>query len=440
MLSDVSIITGGPGTGKTTTLAKLLRILYACRPGAKVALAAPTGKAAMRMLESLKRSAAAFPEDVRQLIEGLKPSTLHRLLGWQKGSLAFRHNAGRPLDFDFVVVDEASMVDMPMFAKLLEALGDRTRLVLLGDKDQLASVEAGSLLGDLCQSVGDHRLNGFDASFCDWCNGFLGAGRRLRDEDRGTGNGILAGCITELRLSHRFRAQGDIGRLSRAIISGDADAVQAVAAAESAELAFDTSCSDGVLDGFVQGYADFIREADPLKALAALNRLRVLVAVREGPRGLYAVNRRIEQMLQSKGLLTPSGDFYHNRPVIVTRNNYELDLFNGDVGITRTSGDRLRVYFEAEDGGVRDVPAASLSHCETVFAMTIHKSQGSEFDHVLLQLPEGTDTPILTRELLYTGVTRARKRVVLQAGIDTLVHTTRERVRRTSGLQERLRQ
>jgi exodeoxyribonuclease V alpha subunit len=145
-------------------------------------------------------------------------------------------------------------------------------------------------------------------------------------------------------------------------------------------------------------------------------------------------------MLQSQGLLTPSGEFYHNRPVIVTRNNYELDLFNGDVGITRISGDRLRVHFEAEDGGVRDVPAASLSHCETVFAMTIHKSQGSEFDHVLLQLPEGTDTPILTRELLYTGVTRARKRVVLQAGIDTMLHTTREKVRRTSGLQERLRQ
>lgn len=440
MLLDLSIITGGPGTGKTTTLAKFLRILYTCRPAARVALAAPTGKAAMRMLESLKRSAAAFPEKVRQLIEGLKPSTLHRLLGWQRGSLAFRHNAERPLDYDFLVVDEASMVDMPMFARLLDALGDRTRLVLLGDKDQLASVEAGSLLGDLCQSVGNVRLNGFDASFCDWCNGFLGVGRGLRDEDRATAHGVLAGCVTELRLSHRFRAQGDIGRLSRAIISGDADAVQAIAVAESPELAFDTACSDSVLDGFVQGYADFIRESDPLKALAALNRLRVLVAVREGPRGLYAVNRRIEQMLQSRGLLTPSGDFYDNRPVIVTRNNYELGLYNGDVGITRKSGDRLRVHFEAEDGGVRDVPAASLSHCDTVFAMTIHKSQGSEFDQVLLQLPEGTDTPILTRELLYTGVTRARKRVVLQASLDTLLHTTRERVRRTSGLQELLRQ
>jgi exodeoxyribonuclease V alpha subunit len=438
MLLDFSIITGGPGTGKTTTLAKMLRILYACQPGARVALAAPTGKAAMRMLESLKRSAATFPEEVRRLIEGLKPATLHRLLGWQRGSLGFKYNADRPLEYDLVVVDEASMVDMPMFARLLDALGDRTRLVLLGDKDQLASVEAGSLLGDLCQSVGEERLNGFDPGFCDWCNGFLSAGRGLRGEDRGPGKGILAGCVTELRLSHRFRAQGDIGRLSRAIISGDVETVQAMAAAESLEVGFDKACTEDVLEDFIQGYAGFIREPDPLKALAALNRLRVLVAVRDGARGLYAVNRRIEQMLQSHGLLKPTDEFYANRPVIVTRNNYELDLFNGDVGICRPVGRNVRIHFEAQDGSLRDVPAASLSHCETVFAMTIHKSQGSEFDDVLVHLPEGADTPILTRELLYTGVTRARKRVMLQAGLDTLLHTTAQRVRRTSGLQDRL--
>lgn len=438
ILHDVSIVTGGPGTGKTTTLAKILRLLYACHPGARVALAAPTGKAAMRMLESLKRSAAGLPEEVRQRIEALKPSTLHRLLGWQRGRLDFKYNAARPLEYDLVVVDEASMVDMPMFARLLDALGDRSRLVLLGDKDQLASVEAGSLLGDLCQSVGDDRLNGFEPDFCDWCNGFLGAGRGLRAEDRRPGKGILAGCVTELRLSHRFRAQGDIGRLSRAIISGDAEAVQSMAAAGSREADFDTDVSDAVLEEFIQGYARFIREPDPLQALAGLNKLRVLVAVREGPRGLYAVNRRIEQMLQARGLLKPTEEFYVNRPVIVTRNNYELDLFNGDVGICRMAGANVRIYFEGQDGTVRDVPAASLSHCETVFAMTIHKSQGSEFDDVLVHLPEGTDTPILTRELLYTGVTRARKRVLLQAGLDTILHTTAQRVRRTSGLQERL--
>lgn len=440
LTDDFSIITGGPGTGKTTTLAKLLRILYACQPEARVALAAPTGKAAMRMLESLKRSAAAYPDEVRQRIEALKPSTLHRLLGWQKGSVEFKYNTGRPLEFDFVVIDEASMVDLPMFAKLLDACGERTRLVLLGDKDQLASVEAGSLLGDLCLAAAGGELNGFEPAVAEWFNGFISdPARQITATHHRPKTGPLSGRIVELRLSHRFRAQGDIGRISRAIIAGDIHVVKAmVDEAGSADVRFDTHAEEAQLEDFILGYADYIREADPKAAMQKLNQLRVLVAVREGPRGLHAVNRRIEQMLQAHGLLMKGGEFYEHRPVIVTRNNYELDLFNGDVGITRKVGDRYRVWFEGQEGQMRDVPAASLSHCETVFAMTIHKSQGSEFDRVLLLLPEGTDTPILTRELLYTGVTRAKQKVLLQAGIDTLLHTTEQRVRRISGVQERL--
>jgi exodeoxyribonuclease V alpha subunit len=440
LTDDFSIITGGPGTGKTTTLAKLLRILYACQPGAQVALAAPTGKAAMRMLESLKSSASQYPDEVRQRIEALKPSTLHRLLGWQKGSVNFKYNARRPLEFDFVVIDEASMVDLPMFAKLLDACGERTRLVLLGDKDQLASVEAGSLLGDLCLASDEGLLNGFEPAVADWFNGFIAdPARRITAAHHRAKTGPLSGRIVELRLSHRFLAQGDIGRISRAIIAGDVAAVNAmVDAADSLEVKFDAGGDDAQLEDFILGYTDYIREGDPGRAMEKLNQLRVLVAVREGPRGLYAVNRRIEQLLQARGLLMTGTEFYHNRPVIVTRNNYELDLFNGDVGITRKVGDRFRVWFEGQDGQMRDVPAASLSHCETVFAMTIHKSQGSEFDRVLVLLPEGTDTMILTRELLYTGVTRAKKQVLLQASTDTLLHTTEQRVRRVSGVQHRL--
>jgi exodeoxyribonuclease V alpha subunit len=440
MLNDFSIITGGPGTGKTTTLAKLLRILYACQPDAAVALAAPTGKAAMRRLESLKRSAEQFPDDVRQRIEALKPSTLHRLLGWQKGKVEFKYNAGRPLEYDFIVIDEASMVDIPMFSKLLDACGTRARLILLGDKDQLASVEAGSLLGDLCLAVDENKLNRFTPESCGWINGFIPEpARQITEAHHATTDGPLTGRIVELRLSHRFKAQGEIGRLSRAIITGDTDAISAMAEAPaSPEVRFDTDCSDKLLEDFISGYAEYIREPDPSEALKKLNQLRVLVAVREGPRGLYAVNRRIEQLLQQQRLISTTTDFYEHRPVIVTRNNYELDLFNGDVGITRMENGRSRVWFEGADGQMRSVPAASLSHCETVFAMTIHKSQGSEFSHVLVLLPEGTDTPILTRELLYTGVTRAKKSVLLQAGLDTLLHTTRERVRRVSGVRDRL--
>jgi exodeoxyribonuclease V alpha subunit len=441
LTDDFSIITGGPGTGKTTTLAKLLRILYACQPDAQVALAAPTGKAAMRMLESLKRSAANFPEDVRQRIESLKPSTLHRLLGWQKGKVEFKYNAARPLEFDFVVIDEASMVDIPMFAKLLDACGTRARLILLGDKDQLASVEAGSLLGDLCLAVDENQLNRFAPESCDWLNRFIpDPSRRITAAHHATTTGPLTGRIVELRLSHRFKAQGEIGRLSRAIITGDTTALATLAGAPATpEVRFDTDCSEKLLEGFIAGYAAYIQEPDPAAALKKLNHLRVLVAVREGPRGLLAVNRRIEQLLQQQRLIMTGTDFYEHRPVIVTRNNYELDLFNGDIGITRVENGRARVWFEGSDGQMRSVPAASLSHCETVFAMTIHKSQGSEFNHVLVLLPEGTDTPILTRELLYTGVTRAKNSVLLQAGLDTLLHTTSERVRRVSGVQERLK-
>jgi exodeoxyribonuclease V alpha subunit len=441
LTDDFSIITGGPGTGKTTTLAKLLRILYACQPDAAVALAAPTGKAAMRMLESLKRSASNYPEEVRQRIEALKPRTLHRLLGWKKGQVTFKYNADRPLEFDFVVIDEASMVDLPMFHKLLDACGERTRLILLGDKDQLASVEAGSLLGDLCHASSSSTLNRFTSDKCAWFNRFIkDPARTITEVYHAPAEGPLSGRIVELRLSHRFKGQGGIGMLSRAIIAGDAAAVAVMAdAPATAEVRFDADCSEKLLEEFILGYSEYILEPNPGEALKKLNQLRVLVAVREGDRGLYAVNRRIEQLLQQKKLITTGVDFYENRPVIVTQNNYELDLYNGDVGITRLENGRSRVWFEDAAGEMRSVPAASLSHCETVFAMTIHKSQGSEFDKVLVLLPEGTDTPILTRELLYTAVTRAKKSVLLQAGADTLRHTTEQRVRRISGVQERLR-
>jgi exodeoxyribonuclease V alpha subunit len=440
LLADFSIITGGPGTGKTTTLAKLLRILYAMQPDAKIALAAPTGKAAMRMLESLKRSASDFPEDVKQKIEKLKPYTLHRLLGYQHHQVTFKYNAENPLPLDFVIVDEASMVDMPMFSKLLEAMGEQGRLVLLGDKDQLASVEAGSLLGDLCQSVDKGQLNGFSDGLSDWLNDFISdPDRRITDTYRRTTDGVLAERIVELKLSHRFKALGDIGLLSRAIIGGDTDAVgKMMDANTSTTVRFDSGDDDKILEAFVAGYEHFIKEPDPAMALQRLNDLRVLVTVREGPRGLYQINRRIEELLQARKLIRTGRDFYDHRPVIVTRNNYELGLFNGDIGITRKEGNKHRVYFENESGEMRPILSAYLSHCETVYAMTIHKSQGSEFSRVLVILPDDRKNPILTRELLYTGVTRAKESVIVRGSRETVLHTVAQQVRRISGITGRM--
>jgi exodeoxyribonuclease V alpha subunit len=442
-LSDFFIITGGPGTGKTTTLAKLLRVLLAITPDARIALAAPTGKASMRMAESLRNSTLQFPglftEEIKNRIHQLTPSTLHKLLGYRKDSIYFKHNADHPLPYDVIIVDEASMVDVPMFAKLLGAMGPESRLILLGDKDQLASVEAGSLLGDLCSTAAP--LNRFTQEQGNWINGLMsGAERQIPSAFLQSSTGPLSSAIVELRLSHRFRNQSAIGKVSRAVIQSDLPSIRTLMETPLPDLVFDTDYSEELLKEFVQGYAHYIQEQDTALALKNLQELRVLTTVREGSRGLYAMNRKIEQLLQESRLIAPGSQaFYEHRPVIITRNNYELGLFNGDIGIVRKDPlNRLRVWFEAENGVLRSVLPAYLNACETVFAMTIHKSQGSEFNQVMVVLPEGTNHPLLTRELLYTGITRARKKVIISGKQDTLEHTVSSAVQRISGIDQRL--
>jgi exodeoxyribonuclease V alpha subunit len=439
LLNNFSIITGGPGTGKTTTLAKLLIVLYALEPNAKMALAAPTGKASMRMLESLKGSTLNFKEETKAKIDALVPSTIHSLLGYKKESVNFKHNAENPLPYDWVVVDEASMIDVPMFSKLLAALGDKTRIILLGDKDQLASVEAGSLLGDLCQTL--PSLNQFSNETANWINEFItDIDRKLKPEFIANANQLLAGHIIELKYSHRFNSQGAIGKLSRAVIDGNVEEVKRlIATAQGTNVIVDQTYNPTLLENFVEGYASFINETDIKLALKKLNELRVLVAVRQGPRGLYATNNAIEMQLRKKGFIKPDGEFYENRPIMVTRNLYDLGLLNGDTGIMRkdTNGN-LKVWFEDGQGGIKSVLPAYLNFSETAFAMTIHKSQGSEFDNVMVILPEGTSNALLTRELLYTGITRAKTSITIQGEMSTIEHAVNASVNRISGITGRI--
>ncbi len=444
LLNDFSIITGGPGTGKTTTLAKLLRLLYTATPGCRVALAAPTGKASMRMLESLRERTKDYPDDITKEISNLKPYTLHRLLGYKRNSIYFKHNGEQPLPFDWVIVDEASMIDVPMFAKLLAACKPETRLLLLGDKDQLASVEAGSLLGDLCISAG--ALNHYTKADITWMNDFIPVEeRKIPDLFSTTAVPALANCITELRYSHRFNQQGEIGQLSLAVIRGDSAAANDVLAAGPADKVCLTDHTDEKsFAAFVEEYAAFMQETDIAAALAQFNKLRVLVTVREGSSGLYAMNRKIEQLLHAAfpQLVRPDNGFYHNRPVIVTRNNYELNLFNGDIGIVRKdpATNKVYVWFDAAEkgGSPRPFNPVHLTDCETVFAMTIHKSQGSEFDRVLVVLPDNVDNPLLTRELLYTGITRAKNAVMVRGTEAGLAAGISRQVERISGIKTRL--
>lgn len=453
LLNNFTIITGGPGTGKTTTVAKILAILYATTPALKVALAAPTGKAAARMAESLRH--AKIPKDpvLEEKFQALSPSTIHRLLKPERRTSHFRHDRDNPLPFDVVIVDECSMIDVALFAKLLEAIGPATRLILLGDKDQLASVEAGSLFGDLCQV--QENLNLFHPDRLALINRFISdpirqipPARESRDDSH-----PLFQHLVELRHSHRFTGDTGIGKFSKAVISGDQATLQEflpmaapaspasvprVSVVPDPQVTIDPLYSREIFDTFISGYAAFLEEKDIRLALRGMSKFRVLCAVREGEQGLYAINRVIQNYLHDRKQIQANSEFYENRPIILTRNYYEHGLFNGDTGIIRPDDQGvLMAWFEDSKGELKAVLPGYLSQAETVFAMTIHKSQGSEFDEVLVVLPPSPDAPIMNRELLYTAVTRAKKRVIVQGPAEVILAAAARFVERASGITSR---
>lgn len=438
VLNNFTIITGGPGTGKTTTVAKIVALLFTINPLLKVALAAPTGKAAARMAESLKAT-TVVNKAMHQTFQTHVPSTLHRLLKLSPGSTQSKYNKENPLDYDLIIVDESSMIDVSLFAKLLSAVGDHTRLILIGDKDQLASVEAGSLFGDLCNA--QPELNLFAGERAAFINGLF-SDKKSTINDSNTSDHIhhpLFQHIVELRHSHRFSGHEGIGRFSKAVISNNADIIQQFfKPGFDVQVAIDNTYSDAVFNKFVSGYSDYILEKDITKALAKFNNLRVLCAVREGNYGLYAINKKIEMLLQQKGLLSATGEYYEHRPIMVTKNYYDLQLFNGDIGIIRADENgTLKVWFLDSEQNLKSILPGFVGDSETVFAMTIHKSQGSEFDNVMVMLPDAADIELLTRELLYTAVTRAKKQVIIQGTEEIILQTAARSVKRVSGIRER---
>lgn len=431
VLNNFTIITGGPGTGKTTTVAKILAILFSSQSSLRVALAAPTGKAAARMAATLKAN-IEVDENVKELFKTLEPSTIHRLLEYKSNSTGFKHNKDNPLPFDVVIIDESSMIDITLFAKLFDAIGPDTRLILLGDKDQLASVEAGSLFGDICLAM--DKLNIFSKTRTSFFNEFLST-QILPATDYQ--DHPLFEHLIELTFSHRFSKEEGIGKFSTAIINNDTKILKEFLKTDvSSRVKIDTNNSKDIFESFIDGYSSFIKEKDISEALKKLNEIRVLCAVRQGENGLYSLNKRIEEYLHRKKLIDKNSDFYENRPIIITSNFYRLGLFNGDIGILRKDNNgRMRAWFE--DGeNLKQVLPGYLTSAETVFAMTTHKSQGSEFGKVLIVLPT-IESPVLTRELLYTAVTRAKKEVVIQSTEKILLRTAEVNVRRGSGLIER---
>jgi len=409
----LTIISGGPGTGKTSTVVRILGALVEAQPTLRAVLVAPTGKAATRLSESIRsqRNTLAVTPDVAARIPEAA-ATIHRSLGYRPQSpTRFLHDREHPLAADVVVLDEASMVDLAMMTKLVEAVPKHARLIFLGDKDQLASVAAGHVLGDIAEAAQP--------------------------------GGPLAASFALLTQSHRFSERGGIGALARAIKIGDEAAVIATLRANHDEIAWEPNdlpdAETRLRELAIAGWAPLSRRlATPESALAALPGFQLLCAHRRGRWGAEHLTQEVRAWLAEAEHIPPGDEWYPGRPVIVLVNDHAQDLWNGDTGVVlRDADDLLRVHFpragDSPDQRTRALSLAQLPTHASFYATTIHKAQGSGFDHVVAVLPP-EPSPVVTRELLYTAITRARKKVTLVASEAVIRHAVRTRVQRASGL------
>ncbi|WP_052282077.1 exodeoxyribonuclease V subunit alpha [Kluyvera genomosp. 1] len=435
----ISVISGGPGTGKTTTVAKLLAALVQMSGTEKcrIRLAAPTGKAAARLTESL--GAALRKLDLSDEQKAMLPtdaSTLHRLLGAQPGSQRLRYHADNPLHLDVLVVDEASMIDLPMMARLIDALPPHGRVIFLGDRDQLASVEAGAVLGDICSwvSAGYTEERACELS-------------RLVGAEVPAGEGYAASALRDslclLRTSYRFGSDSGIGQLASAVNRGDKKAVGEAFVRGFSDIELKplrtTEDYSAMLDDARAGYGHYLQllreKAEPSVILAAFGEYQLLCALREGPWGVAGLNTQFEQILTRHRQIVPQrhSRWYEGRPVMITRNDSALGLFNGDIGIALERGQGTRVWFPMPDGTIKSVQPSRLPEHDTAWVMTVHKSQGSEFTHAALVLPTQV-VPVVSRELIYTAITRAKARLSMYADENLLAQAIATRTERRSGL------
>ncbi|HEV2840010.1 MAG TPA: exodeoxyribonuclease V subunit alpha [Chthoniobacterales bacterium] len=420
--NGLTIICGGPGTGKTTTVLQILARLLQT-PGnerLRVALAAPTGKAAARLEETIRTGLATLEcDDEVKARMPANASTIHRLLGVKGNSVYFRHDRQNPLPIELLVIDEASMVALPLLCKLFDALPARCRVILLGDHDQLASVEPGAVLADIVDAAASP-------------------------------GSALGNAVVTLEKNFRFSDRSGIHHLCGAVRQGDADQAvrilreQAYPDLVSFELREPLPLAAKFSDAVLAGFSAFARETDPLAALAQLRTFRVLSALRRGPFGVEGLNRNIEAILQEAELIPRhAGSSYAGKPILITQNDYQLQLYNGDVGVllpdigAKENPTQLWAWFVGKENTLRRFAPARLPQHDTAYAMTVHKSQGSEFDRVLFILPDG-DSPVLTRELIYTGLTRARSQVEFWWNEAVFARAVTRRTERTSGLRDLL--
>ena len=432
-----SVISGGPGTGKTTTVAKLLAALVSTNTSSNslvIKLVAPTGKAANRLTESIGKAVSDLPvaAEIREKIP-VQASTIHRLLGAIPMRVGFKHNHNNRLHLDILVVDEASMVDLLMMEKLLTALPDHARVILLGDRDQLASVEAGAVLGDICEGIAQGYSHTRAAQLAEL------TGFQIPGND---GVAPISDGVCLLRKSYRFHAKSGVGQLAGVMNRGESRQLSSVWKRGFKDIAWHDLNLEHVYQAAiaqtVEGYSEYLNAmksgADHRSILKAFSKIRLLCALTEGPYGIAGLNLVIEQSLTKKKLIAIGQDrFYAGRPVMVTQNDVSLGLYNGDIGIVLETDEGLRVVFELADGSIKPFLPSRLPEHQTAYAMTVHKSQGSEFEHTILIFPPAP-CPVMNRELVYTGVTRAKDQLDVYASHYSLVRAIDQKTQRFSGL------
>ncbi|MBF0226503.1 MAG: exodeoxyribonuclease V subunit alpha [Desulfobacterales bacterium] len=438
LMNNFSVISGGPGTGKTYTVTKILALLLEQNIDIKIKLCAPTGKAAARLQESIRQAKEKLPcsDEIKQKIPE-ETFTLHRLLGAKINSPFFLHDSKNPLFADVILIDETSMVSLSLMTKLMMAIPYESKIILLGDKDQLSSVEAGSVLSDICESGGVNCFTDFFAEkYSSITNNTINNIKNYNES-------FLNNSIIHLQHSFRFGANSNIAKVSRSVNQGDSEAAIKLIKENQNDVSYKIlpqkdNLKNHLAHIFFKYYESIYDIQELSHAYNIFESFRILCAVREGDYGINNINELCKKLLGSAKRVDTEKKFYKGMPLIINRNDYNLKLFNGDIGILwETQNKEIRAFFSNQDGSFRSIPPARLPEHEIAYAMTIHKSQGSEFDNVLLIFPD-KESPILTKELIYTGITRARKHVEIWGDDNILMNSIKKRVERTSGLKDSL--
>jgi len=430
-LKDLVVISGGPGTGKTFAVLNIIAAHLLSKPEGeyRIALAAPTGKAARRLAESIESGRSNLPDHIQSKVEIPDTAqTVHKLLGSDFRGASFSFNKENPLTYDLVIVDEASMLDMNMWVRLIRAVGSNTKLIVLGDKDQLASVEAGSILGDICGGE-----NSFSDNIVKSVSQIQGTNIPIAKEKPSIND-----CIVFLTKSYRFGENSGIQKFAAAVNESNPDlAIEILQDSTLADLSWLEPTSENmesiVRDYAVNHHAEFKTKSQD-ERLKASNKKKILCALRRGPFGVEQINGKVESIIKRKQNVLAGRTWFEGRIVMATRNDALLQIRNGDIGIYTDEGNGV-IQFEGEER--QSLSANRLKDYESAFAITIHKSQGSEFDEVAVILSNQVNT-VLSKEILYTAVTRARKNTLIIVNEDVLRKTILRSVSRRSGLKQKI--